>query len=319
MSSLSRHEAGRSIGSNSMPVGVCVSPRTATRFKQWPVTDYDLKRTLTCGQVFRWRPQEGVWTGVVSGRWVRLSPGSDGISAETACGQTTWAWLKEYLQVNVDLNAVVRTFPHDAPMRKAVRACWGLRLLRQEPWECLASFILSSTKQIAQIQQIIARLCERFGDELAVPAGQPPAFEFPRPECLARTTEAALRECRMGFRAPHLLRAARAVADGQLELARLGRLTLAEARAELQKLNGVGAKIADCVLLFACGFAQAFPLDVWMQRALRQHYFAGRRVPLRTLIQFAAGHFGPHAGYAQQYLFHYSRISGNSVRTQIAA
>lgn len=291
------------------------SPQAPARFKTWSATNYDLARTLTCGQAFRWQPHETGWTGVVSGRWVRLSGGGDRISAETACAQTTWDWLADYLQINLDLDAVLRTFPNDAPMRNAVSTCRGLRLLRQAPWECLASFILSSTKQIAQIQQVIARLCERFGDELAVPLGLPRAFAFPTPERLARTTEAALRECRMGFRAPYLLKAARAVADGKLDLARLGELELPEARARLQELNGVGAKIADCVLLFACGFAQAFPLDVWVQRALRQFYFAGRRVSAPALAEFAARHFGPHAGYAQQYLFHCIRTSANLPRT----
>jgi N-glycosylase/DNA lyase len=111
----------------------------------------------------------------------------------------------------------------------------------------------------------------------------------------------------MGFRAPYLLAAARRVATGELDLARLGGMTLAAARAELMQVPGVGPKIADCVLLFAYGHPGAFPLDVWMLRALRQLYFRGRRPPPARLRRFAATHFGPYAGYAQQYLFHYIR------------
>ena len=111
----------------------------------------------------------------------------------------------------------------------------------------------------------------------------------------------------MGFRAPHLLAAARRIAEGKLDLERLRRLTLAEAREELMKLRGVGGKIADCVLLFAYGFDGAFPVDVWVERALRELYFPRRRVGDKRLRHFAATHFGPHAGYAQQYLFHYMR------------
>ena len=192
-------------------------------------------------------------------------------------------------------------------MRAAVAACHGLRLLRQDPWECLASFILSSTKQIAQIQQIVALLCERYGQPLAVAPGQPPSYAFPTPGRLARVTEAELRACKMGFRAPYLLATASLIAGGQFELARLGQLPVETARAELMKLPGVGRKIADCVLLFAYGFQSAFPVDVWVLKALRRLYFPRKHVSLGSLHHFAASHFGPWAGYAQQYLFHYIR------------
>jgi N-glycosylase/DNA lyase len=132
-------------------------------------------------------------------------------------------------------------------------------------------------------------------------------FAFPSAERLAITTEAELRACKMGFRAPHLLAAVRKIADGKFDLERLRHLPLARAREELMTLRGVGGKIADCVLLFAYGFDAAFPVDVWVERALRQLYFQRRRVSDKRLRHFAATHFGPHAGYAQQYLFHYIR------------
>jgi N-glycosylase/DNA lyase len=197
-------------------------------------------------------------------------------------------------------------------MRSAVRACHGLRLLRQDHWECLASFILSSTKQIVQIRQIIALLCERFGEPIPIPAGHAPAYSFPSPSQLSRVTEAELRACKMGFRAPYLLAAARAIAAGGLTLATLQQVPVTEARAELVKLPGVGPKIADCVLLFAYGFQSAFPVDVWVMKALRQLYFP-RRQPSRPRLQrFIETYFGPHAGYAQQYLFHYMRIGASA-------
>jgi len=111
----------------------------------------------------------------------------------------------------------------------------------------------------------------------------------------------------MGFRAPYLLAAARLIAKGELDLEKVRSLPLAEARSELMKLRGVGGKIADCVLLFAYGFDSAFPVDVWIERALQQLYFPRRRASEKRLCHFAATHFGPHAGYAQQYLFHYMR------------
>ena len=273
----------------------------------FPVRDYDLAATLTCGQVFRWHPHNQSWIGVIGTRWVRLRSDKSSITAATAESVLDWSWLTDYLQLDLDLSTVLRTFPADEPMCAAVAACRGLRLLRQDPWECLASFILSSTKQIVQIRQIISLLCERYGEPLAVPRPHGPARAFPSAARLARVTEAELRACKMGFRAPYLLATARTIANGRFDLARLRALPVAVARAELMKLPGVGRKIADCVLLFACGLPSAFPVDVWVIKALRQLYFPRRQVRLQRLHRFAQGHFGPNAGYAQQYLFHYMR------------
>ena len=278
------------------------------RQKIFPIRDYDLAATLTSGQAFRWRREKDSWVGVIGKHWVRLRSGNNSIIAETAEPVTRWNWLTEYLQIENDLNAVLASFPNDEPMRAAVAASPGLRLLRQHPWECLASFILSSTKQIVQIQQIIKLLCERFGRSLPIPPGFAPSFSFPTPARLADSIEAELRDCKMGFRAPYLLATARIIASGQLNLDRLNRLTLEQAREQLLQLPGVGRKIADCVLLFACGFQTAFPIDVWVIKALRELYFPRRRVGLPKLQQFAATHFGKNAGYAQQYLFHYRRV-----------
>jgi N-glycosylase/DNA lyase len=271
------------------------------------VRDYDLGATLCSGQAFRWRPCEGSWVGVCSGRWLRLRAEEGSIFAEAAEPVSDWTWLRDYLQTGQDLSLVLLTFPEDEPMRAAVTACRGLRLLRQEPWECLASFILSSTKQIVQIRQIVELLCERFGDPLPALAPHVPAYSFPPASRLARATEAELRACKMGFRAPYLLQTARLIAGGEFDLERVRHWPVETARDHLMRLPGVGRKIADCVLLFAYGFPSAFPVDVWVLKALRQLYFRRRRATMPRLQRFAARHFGPNAGYAQQYLFHYMR------------
>ncbi len=308
-----------------------------TRQHLFRVRDYDLDATLGGGQAFRWERCDGWWEGAVAGRWARLRRTEEGVMAEAmeegggnendewrmTNGETNarpdsvshhsspvipdWVWLSDYLQTDADLDTVLASFPDDEPMRAATTACRGLRLLRQEPWECLASFILSSTKQIVQIQQIVALLCERFGEPLRVPAGHAPMFSFPTAARLATCSEAELRGCKMGFRAPNLLRTARMTAAGELDLAALHTRPVEEARAELLRCPGVGNKIADCVLLFACAFQQAFPVDVWVMKALQQLYFPKRRASLKRLARFTATHFGPNAGYAQQYLFHYMR------------
>ena len=272
-----------------------------------PVRDYDLAATLGCGQAFRWTQRDGAWEGVIGRRWVRLRSVSQAIEACTSEAVPEWGWLTAYLQIELDLSSVLSTFPEDEPMRAAIAHCRGLRLLRQDPWECLASFILSSTKQIVQIQQIIGLLCEHFGEPLSTLPGASLTRAFPTAERLASATEAELRACKMGFRAPSLLAAARRIASRELDLESLRHLDVNAAREALVSLRGVGDKIANCALLFAYGFQQAFPIDVWVMKALRELYFPKRRPTPQRLLHFTNTHFGPNAGYAQQYLFHYMR------------
>lgn len=291
--------------SSSSNAGTCIKRDAAG--VTFSVRDYDLAATLDSGQAFRWRFIDDGWNGIIANHWVRLRADEFSISAEAAQPVADWQWLADYLQSHLDLSLVTATFPDDEPMRAAVNACRGLRLLRQDPWECLASFILSSTKQIVQIRQIVALLCERFGEPLPAALEYAPAFGFPTPARLARATEAELRACKMGFRAPYLLESARRVAEAKINLERLREWSVEMAREELLKLPGVGRKIADCVLLFAYGFQSAFPVDVWVMKALQRLYFPRRRAKAKRLLHFSETHFGPNAGYAQQYLFHYMR------------
>jgi N-glycosylase/DNA lyase len=275
--------------------------------------DYDLAATLNSGQVFGWEETAGRWSGVVQGRWVELRATPDGIAVRTAAPPGDWNWLKQFLQSEVQLAEILETFTSDDEfLLRAVTRCHGLRLLRQDPWECLACFILSSTKQIVQIRQIVRVLRERFGEPVATPFGIKPAAAFPAAQRLAEVSEAELRQCRMGFRAPYLRAAAQRVAAGEIDLTGIGRMELEAAREELLRFAGVGEKIADCVLLFAYGFPAAFPVDVWVHRVLTKYYFRGRKVPAERLRQFVRQHFGPHAGYAQQYLFHHERTLNHS-------
>ncbi len=275
---------------------------------EFAVKHYDLAVTFACGQAFRWRQNAGAWEGVIGARWVRLRQSGDRISAETVA-PSDWKWLRHYLQLDISLEEIVATFPQDEAMQAAVSYCRGMRLLRQDPWESLASFICSSTKQVVQIQQMTALLGSRFGESLPVGDGGVPTFSFPTAARIAAASEAELRECKLGFRAPYLLGTARAVDAGTIDLLRLSELPLEEARAALVELPGVGVKIADCVLLFAFGFQRAFPVDVWISRALREIYFPKRRPNPARLRHFSQTYFGPHSGYAQQYLFHYMRTS----------
>ncbi len=216
--------------------------------------------------------------------------------------------IARYFQWDVDLSAITGTFPDDPSMRKALAYAPGLRILRQDPWETVANFICSSMKQIVQIKQIHIALRERFGVEV-----EPGHHAFPSWQQLSAVSENELRECKLGFRAKHLAMAARQLAAGEVSLEAIESLPTAEAREELMKLRGVGEKVANCVLLFAYGRLEVFPVDVWVERAIRTLYFPrARKLTDKRLRRFVGEYFGPHGGYAQQYLFHWIRTAGGN-------
>ena len=191
-------------------------------------------------------------------------------------------------------------------MNAAAEYCRGLRIIRQPKWECLATFITSAMKQVSHIRQISRALRERYGRRLLISVSH--VYAFPSAERLARTTEEELRECALGYRARNLLATARLVASGEVNLEALAAWPDEELRAALCALPGVGPKVANCVMLFAYERLRAFPIDVWIERVLREKYFPRRRkLRAAELRDFARVHFGPHGGYAQQYLFHHAR------------
>jgi N-glycosylase/DNA lyase len=248
------------------------------------VSDFNLASTLECGQAFRWQcGPDGWFTGIVGGRQLRVRQTGDVLEGDVD---------RHYFALDVSLPKIITTFPDDAALHEAVKRHWGLRVLRQEPWETLASFIASSTKQIVQIRQIVANLARRLGENDA----------FPPVDVVARASHRQLLDCKLGFRAKYLLAAAQAIDRGEVRLDKLPAMDYDRALEELMKLAGVGEKIANCTLLFSCGHHEAFPIDVHVQRSL-QRLFPGRKMA----AQQARSHFGPYAGWAQQYLFFQER------------
>ncbi len=270
------------------------------------VSDFALASTVECGQAFRWSRTAGCWfEGVVGRRVIRLRQHPNSVEWESS-PQVERKVVARYLALDVSLPEILATFPNDPLLRKAVKDHHGLRVIRQEPWECLASFIASSSKQIVQIRQIVNLLARRFGEPVS-----DTHHTFPTVAAVARASHQELWDCKLGFRAKNLLAAAQMIDSGKLNLDELAAMEYGHALEELIKLPGVGEKIANCTLLFACGFNQAFPIDVWIERALRRIYFDGKeRVTARELREFARTHFGPYAGWAQQYLFFSERSLG---------
>jgi N-glycosylase/DNA lyase len=181
-----------------------------------------------------------------------------------------------------------------------------MRIIRQPAWECIATFITSSMKQVAHIAQISHILRRRYGQKVAWEGRE--LFAYPTPEALAQLEESDLRACALGYRAKNLLGSARMIARGEIDLAAIAQMDDTTARAELCRLPGVGEKVANCALLFGFERVRAFPIDVWIERVLREIYFPRkRRVTASRLRDFSASYFGAYGGYAQQYLFHHAR------------
>lgn len=276
-----------------------------------PAGNFDLAATLNSGQVFHWSFSDGTFHGLI-GRtpvWIRqVTPEA----LETGAAEAELVW--NYLALDHDLELMRRTLPkRDKHLQLAFKFAPGIRILRQPRWECLATFITSSLKQVAHIRQISLTLRERFGDLIPNPRGNKmPVHAYPTPEALAEAGEARLRACGLGYRAKFLHQTACRIAGDGYDLDHVATLRDDDALEKLCELPGVGPKIAQCTLLFSYGRLGVFPIDVWIERVLRELYFADTKdkVTSRALREFAQEHFGPYRGYAQQWIFHHARTSG---------
>lgn len=257
--------------------------------------DFDLAQTLDCGQAFRWEEQmDGSFIGIAHKKRCRISREGDAVrlwGISRASFEQAW---HPYFDLGRDYAALKRRFSSDPALARAVEYAPGIRVLRQEPWEALCSFIISQNNHVKRIKGIVSRFCELLGE----PA-EGGGFAFPSPEAVASCSPADLAPLRAGFRARYLVDAAQKVVSGQVDLEACCSLPLPEARAMLTRITGVGVKVADCALLYGCGRVECFPIDVWMRRVMERLYPDG-------LPDCARG----YEGIAQQYLFHYARTTG---------
>ena len=263
---------------------------------------YDLGRTLSCGQAFRWRCQGSEAVGIFTGRTIQLQQRGAAITVRGLDDEVALLRLRHYLSVDDPLDEIETALRRDRVLRRILPATSGIAILRQDPWECLVSFIISAFNNIPKIELTLGKLADRFGE-----TGQDGLRVFPTAEALAAASPRALRACVLGYRAPYVRAVARLVTRGGLDLNEPGLAPYDEARRMLLALPGVGEKVADCVLLFAYGKGEAFPVDVWVKRAVERRYFGGRTQSERRIREFARERFGRLAGYAQQHLFTYAR------------
>jgi N-glycosylase/DNA lyase len=264
--------------------------------------DFDLGMTLDSGQVFHWEKIGEGFAGTIGNQPVYVAQRGESLLVSSGYESL----VRNYFALDHPLAEICASFPDDPAMGPARRFCRGLRIIRQPKWECLATFICSSMKQVAHIRQISRKLRERFGESRKVDNHE--VFTFPPAERIAASSEKELRRCALGYRAKNLLTTARLVASGDVDLEKMSILPDADLRAQLCELPGVGAKVANCVMLFAYERLRAFPIDVWVERVLREKYFPrARRLNASRLRAFTEKYFGDHGGYAQQYLFHHAR------------
>jgi N-glycosylase/DNA lyase len=277
---------------------------------------FDLDFSLCCGQVFRWK-KIGDWWYVVVGEHV-FKIRQHG--AELEFENVSEEFVRHYFGLNDDLAQISRCIGKDDYIKMALRRFEGLRIVRQEPWECLISFICATYKSIAAIEQMLSKLSIKFGEKKVFDGYD--FYLFPTVEKLVFASENGLRECGLGYRAKYVQATAKKILAEKISLEDLKNLSYLEAKKVLVDFPGVGLKVADCMLLFSLEKLDAFPVDVWVKRVILNHYqnhFPEALVKkllsheslsnseYEKLNAFGRNYFGRYAGYAQEYLYHYER------------
>lgn len=258
----------------------------------------NLDYTLDCGQSFRWKKEKDVWSAVVYGKKIKIEQKDENtlIFYDTTEDEFEQIW-KVYFDLERDYDTIISRFSEDEHLKTSSETYYGIRVLNQEPWEALCSFIISQNNNIPRIKGIIDRLCENFGEDLG--EGY---FSFPSPEKLSMLSPEDLSPLRAGFRAKYIIDAAKKVSSKEIDFDEIIRNDISFGRESLMKICGVGPKVAECSLLYGCRKADAFPVDVWVKRIMSELYENG-------LPRCAY----PEIGIAQQYLFHWRRNLDNKL------
>jgi N-glycosylase/DNA lyase len=272
---------------------------------------FSLKHTVESGQFFRWTEKDGLYTLLRGQRLFRVRQDGETLVYD---GADLW-FLREFFALDQDFAPMERALRRDRKLWEALDFAPGLRILRQDPWECTAAFITSIASNIPRITGNVNGMAREYG--LPIRLGGLSDHSFPRPERL--DDEGGLRRLKLGFRAAYLVQAARLACSGILE--EIASQSYDDAKETLMVIPGIAEKVADCVLLFAYGRLNAFPVDTWIRKVMIALFFKGRKVPDRAIRDFASERWGELAGLAQQYLYHWSRASGafTSRRPALAA
>lgn len=271
-------------------------------FELCPEGELSPYKTFECGQCFRWNADEnGGYVGVASGRAARVF--TRGGMAVIECDEADIGFWRDYLDMDTDYVKARESVMLGEYLTECAEYGRGIRILRQDKWEALCSFIISQCNNIPRIKSIVEKLCAMFGEAMETPWGV--KYSFPTASRVALLEEPELAPLRSGYRAAYIINAARAVASGDIDLEYAATLDGNEARKYLKSLNGVGDKVANCAVLFGLHRMDAFPVDVWIKRALKENLPAG----------FDPATLGDYAGLAQQYMFFHARETSRDERS----
>jgi len=272
-----------------------------------PINSFDIEQILECGQCFRFHKIHNyTYTIVAKGRILTITQSKEGIIYyPTSAKEFEKLWIP-YFDLNKDYDIIKQYLAKkDIHLHNAIEFAPGIRILNQDPWECLISFIISQNKQIPHIKQVVENISKMFGKYIDTIDGND-YYAFPTVEELSVASEEDIRQCKAGFRAPYIIDACKKVRTKEVNLENLMTSSYDKAKEELLKIKGVGPKIADCVLLFSLGKKEAFPVDVWVKRVM-EHFYFNKGSSMKEIQNFAKEYFGDLAGISQQYLFYYAR------------
>lgn len=254
----------------------------------------DIELCLFCGQAFRWKKNsDGSFHGTVDGKVTDIEQADGKIIFRNTSKEDFELLWKDYFDLDCDYESYCKILSNDENIKKACEEYYGIRILHQKPWEALCSFIISQNNNIPRITGIIDRLCENFGEKIGEND-----YSFPSYESLEYLTAEDLAPLRAGFRHKYIVDAVEKLCNGEIDLEKIREMPIEEARTELMKIKGVGAKVAECTLLYGFGRKEAFPVDVWVKKIMAEMYPDGLPECCKNI-----------EGIAQQYLFHWRRNS----------
>ena len=269
------------------------------------VRDFNPVHTFECGQCFRWlKETDGSYTGVVKGRVVNLISNEDRLEIHNSTVNDFKDMWFDYFDLRRDYSDIKKKLSKDDNIRAAVAFGRGIRLLKQDIWETLISFIISANNRIPMIMKVIELISNAYGEKIHYNGKC--YYTFPHARLLCDSTIEKLGLCRGGFRCKYILKTSELVTSGAIDLNMLKEMDTDAARSLLAELPGVGNKVADCTLLYSGTKHDVFPTDVWVKRVMEELYFK-REMSFNEIQQFVREYFGELAGFAQQYLFYYAR------------
>ncbi len=282
--------------------------------------DLNLDHTLDCGQVFRWEREGEWWVGVVNGDVIRAK---NDIESNTVLVDSSLPreFVASYFRLDDDLSHILGSIDKDRYIKEAIKRYHGLRLIRQEPWECMISYMLATASSIPTIKMRISLLGRMFGDKIDMDIGGE-YYSFPDATSLADACESDICECKLGFRTGRIQRAAQQVADGEFCFEELFEMDYHGARARLMEIDGIGEKVADCILLFSLDKMESFPVDTHVRQVVEKYYsgdeyFSGGddvdvnfKINNHKMGEWGRRYFGEFCGYAQEYLYYCWRMRG---------